>query len=47
MNKALKPAMTKIIIPVPIQPHAVEAFTVTLISTVLSDFSPLTITATE
>ena len=40
MNRALSPAMTKMMMPIPIQPHAVEAFTVTLNSIVLSDFSP-------
>ena len=47
MNNALNPAITKMMTPMPIHPHAVEAFTVTLISMVLSDFSPLTMTPTE
>jgi hypothetical protein len=45
MNSALNPAITKMMMKIPIQPQAVEAFTVTLISIVLSDFSPLTMPA--
>ena len=47
MKRKLSPAITKRMIPIPIHPQAEEAFTVTLISTVLSAFYPFVMMPTE